>query len=430
VRLSIESYLYTSAVAYDRPRRRLPGGLPAVQGRYGLIAAIAIDSLGTGLFLPFTVLYFIHTTPLSATAIGTALSVAGFAALPTPVALARLIDRGRPKTIVAAGNLISFGAFAAYLVVGDQIELIAAALAAAIGQATFWTATRALIGHVTVPGERGAWFALQTAIRNAGYGLGGLLGAIAVSMNTPVAFHSLAGLDASSYLLAAIFLLRWKPAATAQTPTAPTAAPPPPRVGYRNVLSDRKLLGVTAINAVFVLCASVLTVLMSVYVVTTLHQPAWLAGLLFTLNTILVVAAQTSLTQRTRLHTAPRVLRGAAIAWIASFTVLWLLGSVPRDLAIAGLIIAIVVFSFAEMLHGPTINVLIVEIAPSHAPGRHLSVFQLSWSIGQALAPAVLLWLLAAGPSWLWTALIALCAATAAGVSRIAPAPPSQPESK
>jgi hypothetical protein len=38
--------------------------------------------------------------------------------------------------------------------------------------------------------------------------------------------------------------------------------------------------------------------------------------------------------------------------------------------------------------------------------------------------------LLAAGPSWLWTALIALCAATAAGVSRIAPVPPSQPESK
>lgn len=63
-------------MADDRPRRRLSGGLPAAQGRYGLIAAIAIDSLGTGLFLPFTVLYFIHTTPLSATAIGTALSSA------------------------------------------------------------------------------------------------------------------------------------------------------------------------------------------------------------------------------------------------------------------------------------------------------------------------------------------------------------------
>lgn len=413
----------------DPPRDRwLAGGLPAIQGRHGLVAAIAIDSLGTGVFLPFTVLYFIRTTPLSSTAIGTALSVAGFVALPTPLFIARLIDRRRPKTIVAAGNLISFAAFAAYLVVGSQLELIGAALAAAIGQATFWTATRALFAQVALPEERRAWFAFQTAIRNAGYGLGGLLGAVAVSLNTRVAFHSLAVLDATSYLLAAIFLLRWKPAAPAETQTAPPATPPPLSVGYRRVLGDRKLLGVTAINVLFVLCCSVLTVLMSVYVVTTLHEPGWLAGLLYTLYTVLVVAAQTSLTQHTRPYPAPHVLRGAAVAWIASFSLLWLLGAGPRDVVVPGLLLAIVAFTLAEMLEGPTINALVVDLAPSHAPGRHLSVFQLSWSIGQALAPVVLLWLLAAGPGWLWTVLIALCVVATVGVSRVAPARPSEPE--
>lgn len=76
---------------------------------------------------------------------------------------------------------------------------------------------------------------------------------------------------------AGILLLRWQPPRTAHTPTEPTAATQPP-VNYRTVLTDRALMGTTAINAVFVLCASVLTVLMSVYIVTTLHQPAWLAG--------------------------------------------------------------------------------------------------------------------------------------------------------
>jgi hypothetical protein len=44
------------------------------------------------------------------------------------------------------------------------------------------------------------------------------------------------------------------------------------------------------------LCAQVLTVVLSVYVVATLHLAAWIAGMLFTLNTLLVAAGQAPVT--------------------------------------------------------------------------------------------------------------------------------------
>jgi len=59
----------------------------------------------------------------------------------------------------------------------------------------------------------------------------------------------------------------------------------------------------------------------------------------------------------------------------------------------------------------------VVDLAPADAPGRHLAAFQLSWSIGQAAAPALLTWLLSRGAAWPWLVLAAICALTAAAIS-------------
>ena len=48
-----------------------------VKGRRPFLAAMVTDSVGTGMFLPFTVLYFVHAAELTAPAVGVALTVAG-----------------------------------------------------------------------------------------------------------------------------------------------------------------------------------------------------------------------------------------------------------------------------------------------------------------------------------------------------------------
>jgi MFS family permease len=403
-----------------RARRR--GARLRVKGRGPLLAAMVIDSAGTGMFLPFTVLYFVHVAGLTAPAVGVALTVAGFVVLPAPLAVAPGIDRFPARIVVAAGNLISCGAFTAYLVVHGQLAVTAAAVAAGVGQAAFWTGTRALIAEVARPSERRSWFGLQTAVRSAGYGLGGLAGAAVVSVHSPSAFEALAAVDAASYLAAALLLLSWRQSPPAAKPAQP-AAPGSARSSYWSVLTDRSLAGVSILNTAFVLCAQVLTVVLSLYVVATLHLAAWIAGMLFALNTLLVAAGQAPVTLVTRRIPHRRMLRGAAATWAAAFGLLWAAAILAPGARPGVLVAAITIFTLAEMLQGPVINAVVVELAPAGNPGRHLSIYQLSWSVGQTIAPAVLLGLLSAGPRWLWATTIGVCLVIILGINRLTPAP-------
>jgi MFS family permease len=399
-----------------------PGARLRVKGRRPLLAAMVIDSAGTGMFLPFTVLYFVHAAGLTAPAVGVALTVAGFVVLPAPLAVAPGIDRFPARIVVAGGNLISCAAFAAYLFVHSQLAVTAAAVVAGVGQAAFWTGTRALISEVARPGERRSWFALQTAIRYAGYGLGGLAGAAVVSFHSPAGFKALAAIDAVSYLAAALLLISWRQPPLAARPVK-SPAPGGARCSYWSALTDRSLAGISAINTAFVLCAQVLTVVLSVYVVTTLHLAAWIVGMLFTLNTVLVAAGQAPLTLITRRIPHRHVLRGAAAAWAVAFGLLWAAAILPHAARTSVLVAAITIFTLAEILQGPVINTLVVELAPAPDPGRHLSIFQLSWSVGQTIAPAVLLGLLSVGPGWLWATTISLCLIIFLGIDHLTPTP-------
>jgi MFS family permease len=400
----------------DRLRRAWPDrlGLPSAVGRGNLLAAMAVDSIGTGLFVPFAIVYFLHITTLPLTLIGAGLTTAYLVALPTPVAVGTLIDRLGPRRVVAAGNLLSAVAFTGYLFVGSLWQLIMAAFVASVGQATFWTATRALVAVVARPAERQSWFAMQTMIRNAGYGLGAGLAAAAISAGSRWAYLVLAAANATSYLLAATLVLRWKPAAGRDRQAPRSDAPPARREidhgSYRHLLRDRALVLVTGMNLAFVLCGSALTVLLAVYLTNVLGLPGWLAGVLFTVNTVLVVALQTTATQHVRDYRQGRVLQAAAGCWIAAFLLFWALTITPRPLLAAVLLAAIAAFTLAGMLQGPTINALVVGLAPPDAPGRYLAAFQLSWSLGQAAAPLLLIWLLSRGAQWPWIALMAACA--------------------
>jgi len=115
------------------------------------------------------------------------------------------------------------------------------------------------------------------------------------------------------------------------------------------------------------------------------------------------------------------VLRSAAATWAAAFGLLWAAAILPRGARAGVLAAAITIFTLAEILQGPVINALVVGLAPAGTPGRHLSIFQLSWSVGQTIAPALLLGLLSAGPRWLWATTIGLCLTVFVGIDHLTP---------
>jgi MFS family permease len=391
-------------------------GLPDLAGQRSLAASLIVDSLGDGLFVPFAIVYFLHTTQLSVQSIGLGLTLAGLLALPVVLPAGVLLDRFTPARVVVTANLVSGAGFAGYLLVGQYWQLVGCALLAGIGGRVYWTANLALVGDAFST-DRTRWFAFQRALRNAGYGLGGLLGAAAISFGGGTGYRALAVLNAASYLTAAVLVGRWSrrrqpQAAKGALPALSPAAPGPAGAGrarYRDVLRDRPFMLITATNLLFVLCMLTLDVLLAVDLVRALHQPAWLAGVLFAVSTTLVAAGQTTLSRMVARLRPSRTLQLAAAGWAAAFTAFWLAGQVPRAAVVGCLFAAVLVFAVAEMIQGPALNDLVVALAPDRARGRYLGIYQLSWALGRAIAPALLTWLFTVSAGLPWTAFAIAC---------------------
>lgn len=390
----------------SRIRNRL--GLPELRGRYELAGALVIDSLGDGLFVPFAVVYFLRTTGLTLTAVGLGLSAATFLALPSAPVCGILIDRLTPATVVITGNLVSAAAFTGYLLVRNLWELMFFAFFAAAGGRFFWTANLALVGDAFQGQERARWFAFQRAARNGGYGLGGLLAAAALGTGSGVGYRALAAANAVSFLLAATLVLRW----SRREPTQPAhARKKADRGGYRTALTDGPFLLLTAMNVLFVLCMTVLDILLALYLVRVLHEPVWLSGLLFAANTVAVAVFQTAVWALFQDRRPVRVLQLSAAVWGSSFLLLWLLAALPGSVAVPGLFLAIAVYTVAELIQGPVFNGLVVAAAPERMRGRYMGVYQLSWAFAQAASPGLFGWLFTTNHALPWIVLAAGCAA-------------------
>lgn len=262
-------------------------------------------------------------------------------------------------------------------------------------------------------------------MRNTGFGLGGLLGAVAISVGSAAGYHALAAVNAVSYLAAALLVFTWArrqrrsradrdrggPSSPSPGQSPAAAAPAAQPGGFRVALTDRPFLLIVATNLLFVLCALVLDVLLAVYVTRGLGLPVWLTGVLFALNTAVVALAQTITSRRVEGLTSVRMLQLTALVWAGSFAVFWLTGLVPAAAAIALLLIAVLVFTLAEMIQGPALNNLVVAVAPESVRGRYLGVYQLSWGAGSAAAPALFSWLYSGSSQLPWIVLGICCLA-------------------
>ena len=417
------------AVAARTPRLRQRMGLPELNGRYSLAGALFTDSLGDGLFVPFAVVYFLHTTGLPLTVVGLGLTAASLLALPAAPVSGILIDRLTPARVVVTGNLISAAAFAGYLFVAHLWQLILLAFCAAVGGRFFWTANLALVGEAFDGAERARWFAFQRAARNAGYGLGGLLAAAALGVGSGVGYRALALANAVSFLLAAALVTRWQ--ARSPAPQRQPRGPAPPRQprgpagpqggfggkvppgGYTVPLTDKPFLLLAAMNVMFVLCMMVLDVLLTLYLVRVLGLPVWLSGFCFAFNTVAVAVAQTAVWALFQHRRPVRVVQLSALIWGLSFLLLIPLRALPQALAIPGVFLAIAVYTAAELIQGPVFNGLVVAAAPEHLRGRYMAVYQLSWALGQAAAPGLCGWLFTVNHDLPWLVLAGGCAGCA-----------------
>jgi MFS family permease len=409
-------------------RWRIPLGLPDMRGQRALVAALLIDSLGTGLFLPFAVIYptAVARIPLSAT--GAMLSLATLVALPIPLLTGVMVDRlgARMPTVVA--SLLQAAGFAGYLAIARPWHLFACALCVAIGNQAYWAANGAFLASVAKPGERARWFALQGACRSAGLGAGSALAGVAAgALVGGRGFRLLATLNAVSFLVAATLSARVSGHSVARgaPPGSLRSHQQAPDAGYGPILRDHPFLGFTATNVAFSLCVLSFSLILPTFVLVTLRQPSWVVGLLFTVNTALVATTQTTVTYWTARFRRTRALACAAGLFGLSFALLALLSRlVGRHDAMPGwplmaLIAATGLYTLAELVMAPLKNALVADAATDDLRGRYLAFYHLSWSVASTIAPALLTALFARGAWTLWLALATLATVAALALLRL-----------
>lgn len=393
-------------------------GLPRLRGHGGFVGANAIDSLGNGLVLAFTVVYFARTTTLSLPEVGAALSAARLLGLPAALGVGPVLDRFGARTVAAAGNLMSAVGFTGFFFAHSVWQIVVVVLIAQLGNTTYWTSSSALVVLAAQGGERTRWFGFVRALRNMGLGVGGAVGSVAVALGGVGGLRAVVVANAVSYVAAATMLTLWRPApapvesppssvSTAQPPTeAATAAAEPAAAvrkdGYLTVLRDGRYMMLVAINVTFVFAAMLNSVLMAIYITVGLHRGVWLAGSLLVLNTVQVALMQTVISARLERFRGTRVIAVSCLINALAFGLFAVLDVSPGWMVVTGLFLAMFIYTIAEITATPPTNDLSVALAPAHIRGRYLAVYQLSWTLGQAVAPGLLTLLLVHGAMLPW----------------------------
>jgi MFS family permease len=399
-------------------------GLPRIDTARPFVVAMLVDALGSGLFLPFSILYFHHAGGLSLTDAGLGLSIAMLAALPAPLAAGSLVDRAGPKRIVVASNAARAIGLLAYLAVHSLPALIAASFLVALSDRLFWAAQPVLVAEIAGPGRRDRWFGLITAVRCAGLGLGGLLAGAAVSRVGVTGYHLLAIANAISFASCAALLAHLR--IPARQPAAPAGSPPARRGSVLATMADRPFCGVVLGNLAFGIARTAILVGLPVYAVQVLDMPPWLAGALYAEYTTLIAIGQTVLVRRLERCRRTRALMLAACLWAAAF-LLFAAATLLPHAAVGPYLVAVTgVYTLAVMLHLGVIDALVVEAAPDQARGRYVAVYQLSWAIANAIAPGLFTVLLAWRSSSPWLALTVLALLAFGAILLVEPRLPPQ----
>jgi MFS family permease len=385
-------------------------GFPSVGNHRRFVTAIAIDAIGSGVFMPISMLYFLVATDLTLVQVGAAISLASLIALPAGPLIGSVVDRVGAKRVLLAGNLLQGAGFVAYLLCDSFVAVTAWTVVVAVGRTAFWGSYGNIVAAISVPGERERWFGFLGALRNVGFAVGGLLSGLAITIGTQTAYAAVVVANAASYVVAFVLLLA--------VPAIQRSGHDAPAGSWATVLRDRPYRVLWCSQLAYSMSMMVLNFAMPVYATTVLGLPGWVTGAVFTLNTIMVGFGQGLVVRAMTGRVRWRILLVANLCFAVSYVVLLGATAVGITIGVVVVLAGSVVYTLGELTAGPVTSALAAEAAPEQLRGRYLSMIQLAWNLSSTVTPVAFAWLLERGATPLWLVMLALTA-VGAGVSAL-----------
>ena len=383
------------------------------RGGIVLLAALVLDSVGNGMFMPLSLIYFAQLTPVPLTLIGVLVSAATAMTLPVPLLAGWLADRIGPLPLVVAAQVTQGIGFLAYGRVQGPVGIFLASALVATGVRLFWSSVFTAIADYsdgsTSTMSKDSWYAWANMTRTGGLGVGGLITALALAGGNDSFYRVLSNGSAACYLVAAATIAAFVRAPSRGHETDDS-------VGYLSMMRDRPFVAFAAINTVFAISTGMLSLGLPVLVLKGIDGPPWLSPVVLAGTTILLAVLVAPVVKRLAPYRRTRVLIVAAGLWAA-----WCLafaGLVPNqpDWVIPALLLATLLYTAADVVHAPVSMALATALSPPAARGRYLGVFQYSFTIAGMIAPAFFTSLFELHRSLPWLALAALNLAALVGM--------------
>ena len=374
-----------------------------------LLAVVAFQFIGTGLVLPFWVVYLheIRGFPLETVGILMALLPAAGFVIVTPGGA--LIDRVGPRRTMLASLVMSC--------LGELVMAFAASVPVAVvglwlvgsSFGLSWPSSQSLVASIVPSGIRQRYFGVNFALLNLGIGVGGILGGLFADVHRPVTFTVMYVVEAVSYVPAMVLLL---------VPLRHTGGPahhadpagPPARVGYLDVLRRPAVVPLTVLSfATAFVGYGQLNSGMPAFARALSEVSTRGLGLAFAANTVVIVVLQLVVLRRIEGHRRTRLVVVMTLVWAVAWSLLGVSALVQGTLGATVLVAGCAsVFALGETLMQPTLPAMVNDMAPDHLRGRYNAVTSVGFQAASVAAPPVAGVMIGNGLGLLWIGVL-LC---------------------
>lgn len=412
----------------DRRDRRLDRG-PGVSERRRLIPTLprlawvillgdSFSALGSGLVLPFLVIYLHRVRDVELPIAALALSMVAFAGLIAGPIAGAVVDRLGPRpTLMLSLFVQSVGALGYAMTTRAWHAMVASAIFGA-GVATFWPAIQSILSVVVLPHQRSAVFSVHYASLNAGIGIGGLLGGLIAHISSPGSFQVLYVVDAMTFVVFAV-VLAFLPSVGNKVEEEATAERK--SGGYREVVRDWTFIRTWIITTLLVTIGyAQLEAAFPPFATDHPGVGTRIVGFAFGANTFTIVLSQFIVLRRIEGWRRTTAIQVMCLLWAISWGLVLIGGSAEGFTAAALFVIAIGLFGLGETLMSPSIPAIVNDLAPDRLRGRYNAAHAFSWSVGEMIGPAYAGVMLGAGlAGGLFGSLIVGCAVAAFLATRL-----------
>jgi len=357
-----------------------------------LLSTVAVETLGSGLVLPFGFIYLHEVRGFTVETAGSLLAVPAIVGIAVVGPAGALIDRLGARRIILAGMTAQM--LGNVLLAFSSTPLTAGLALGLLGAAggVFWPGFNAMIGAVVPSAIRQRYFGINFTLVNLGIGVGGLLSGSIVDVHRPGTFVAIYLGNALSFLAPlAVLLGPLRHVSGKVGPPAGDGDGPPAGTSYRDILRDKALAPVIALTFLSAFVGYAQSEAgFTAYARLVGQVSTRTIGYAFAANTATIVALQLLVLQRIEGRRRTRVILVLSALWAGSWLMTGLSGLLPGSSTAATLVIGgSAVFALGETLLQPTIPAITNDLSPDHLRGRYNAVMAGAFQLAAVAGPVV-----------------------------------------